>query len=188
MFLGIAEALEAITALVKGGLGPLGNGLNFTLDFAIDFGIQIAATVILFIVVIIFFWKPITKILEQRREAIDKELEDAKTAKEDAIKVKEELDLELENARKQVKEMLDQAEKEANIRRDTIINDAKAEAKARLESLQNELELEKKNMEKDIKNQIIDIAFLAAEKIVAKEIDQEKYLSVVDSILQGGLD
>ena len=188
MFLGIAEALESITALVKGGLGPLGNGLNFTLDFAIDFGIQIAATAILFIVVIIFFWKPITKILEKRRDAIDKELDDAKEAKENAIKVKDELDLELENARKQIKEMLDEAEKEANAKRQTIINDAKAEAKSRLENLEHELELEKKNMEKDIKNQIVDIAFLAAEKIVAREIDQEKYLSLVDSIIQGGQD
>lgn len=188
MFLGIAEALDSITALVKGALGPLGNGLNFTLDFAIDFGIQIVSTIILFVVVIIFFWKPITKILEKRREAIDKELEDAKEAKKDVIRVRAELDKELEDARKQVKEMLDNAEKEANIRRDTIINEAKAEAKSRLENLENELELEKKNMEKDIKKQIVDIAFLAAEKIVAKEIDQEKYLSVVDSILQGGQD
>ncbi len=188
MFLGIADALESITALVKGSLGPLGNGLNFTLDFAIDFGIQIAATVILFIVVFVFFWKPITKILEKRRDAIDKELDDARVAKENAIQTQKELDQELNDARLKVKEMLETAEKEANMRKEEIINDAKAEAKMRMENLEHELELEKKNMEKDIKKEIVDIAFLAAEKIVAKEIDQEKYLSVVDSILEGGQD
>lgn len=188
MFLSIADALESITALIKGALGPLGNGLNFTLDFAIDFGIQIVATVILFLVVFIFFWKPITKILEKRRDAIDKELDDARLAKEEAIKTQAELDKELDDARIKVKEMIETAEKEANVRKEEIIADAKAEAKLRMENLEHELELEKKNMEKDIKNQIVDIAFLAAEKIVAKEIDQEKYLSVVDSILQGGQD
>ncbi len=186
MFLGIAEALDSITSYVKSALGPLGNGLSFTLDFAIDFGIQLVATIILFVVVFIFFWKPITKILEKRREAIDKELDDAKLAKENAVKVEADLNKELENARHQVKDMLDQAEKEANLRRDMIITDAKKEAKTRLENLDKELEMERKNMENDIKKQIVDIAFLAAEKIVAREIDQEKYLKVVDSIIEGG--
>lgn len=188
MFLSIADALENITTLVKGSLGPLGNGLNFTLDFAIDFGIQIASTIILLLAVIFLFWKPITKILEQRREVIDKELTEAEEAKKTAQETQAKLELELDEARKQVKLMLDEAEREANVRREAIIEEAKKEAKNRLESLENELALEKKNMEKDIKQEIVDIAFLAAEKIVAKEIDQEKYLKVVDSILQGGQD
>ena len=82
--------------------------------------------------------------------------------------------------------MLDQAEKEANIRRDEIINSAKEEAKRRMDNLSLELEQEKKNMESDIKKEIVDIAFKAAEKIVAREIDQDKYLDVVTDILKGG--
>ena len=40
-------------------------------------------------------------------------------------------------------------------------------------------------MSDQIKKEIVDIAFQAAEKIVAKEIDQSKYLDVVDDILKG---
>ena len=39
-------------------------------------------------------------------------------------------------------------------------------------------------MAKDIKKEIVDIAFAAAEKIVAKEINQDKYLDIVDDILK----
>ena len=41
--------------------------------------------------------------------------------------------------------------------------------------------------EKDIKNQIISIAFLAAEVIVGKEIDQDNYLEAVTKIIESGM-
>ena len=78
----IAEALEKIRATIQETLGPLFNTTNLTVDrltqYGIDFGIQIGATILLFIIVAIFFWKPITKILEKRREVIDKELKKAR--------------------------------------------------------------------------------------------------------------
>ena len=40
-------------------------------------------------------------------------------------------------------------------------------------------------MQKQIRSEIVDIAFAAAEKIVAKEIDQDKYMDVDDEILKG---
>ena len=40
-------------------------------------------------------------------------------------------------------------------------------------------------MEKEIKQEIVDIAFATAEKIVAKEIDHDKYIDVVYEILKG---
>ena len=54
-----------------------------------------------------------------------------------------------------------------------------------MENLKIELEQEKDSMEKEIRQQIVDIAFAAAEKIVSKEINQDKYLEVVDDILKG---
>ncbi len=186
-------AASAIQEAIEGGLGPISllsdteklkaNALNF----AIDFGIQIAATVILFAVVAIFFWKPITKILEERRNQIDKDLKDAEDAKANAIEIEANLQKELAEAKAKIKEMIDTAEKEANIRKETIINAAKEEAKRRLENVEVELEEEKKSMEKEIRHEIVNIAFQAAEKIVQKEINQDKYLDIVDDILKGAI-
>ena len=185
MFLDLADALTQITDLVKRSLGPLGNGLTFTLDFAIDFGIQLAATIILFVVVAIFFWKPLTKILEARREKIDQDLEDAEKAKKNAQEIELELQAELKEAKQKVKDMLDKAEKDANIKRDEIINQARKDAKNRMDNLEIELENEKKSMEQEIRKEIVEVAFQAAEKIVSREIERDKYLDVVDNILKG---
>ena len=201
MFLsGLEDAVTAITEAVtgvkdgefiNGGLGPI-TMLNDSeqlasnsLTFAVDFGIQICATILLFLAVRFLFWQPITKILEDRRAMIDKNLEDAKIAKENAIELEEKLKQEMADARAKIKIMLAEAEKEGNIKRDEIINEAKSEARLRLENLDAELQQEKKNMSDQIKKEIVDIAFQAAEKIVAKEIDQSKYLDVVDDILKG---
>ena len=185
MFLGIDDAVEEIMETVEGALGPVSQNFQFTLADAVDFGIQLAATIILFLVVRIFLWKPITNILEARRQAIDKSLSDAQAAKENASLVEAKLKSELAEAKAKVKEMIDKAEKDANIKRETIINDAKEEARKRLDNLKLELEQEKKSMEKQIREEIVDVAFLAAEKIVAKEINRDKYLDVVDDILKG---
>ena len=185
----IAEALDKIRTTIQETLGPLYKTSNLTVDrmtqYGIDFGIQIGATIILFIVVAIFFWKPITKILEQRREVIDKELTDAQKAKDNAIEIEAELNKQLKEAKEKVKEMLDKAEKDANLKRDEIINQAREEAKRRMDNLKVELEQERSSMEKEIRQEIVEIAFAAAEKIVSKEINQDKYLNVVDEILKG---
>ena len=185
----IAEALDKIRATIQETLGPLFNTTNLTVDrltqYGIDFGIQIGATILLFIIVAIFFWKPITKILEKRREVIDKELTDAEQAKQNAIEIEAELNKQLSEAKEQVKQMLDKAEKEANIKRDEIINQAREDAKRRMDNLKLELEQERSSMEKEIRQEIVTIAFAAAEKIVSKEINQDKYMDVVDQILKG---
>lgn len=192
MFLSIDSAVTAIKAAIKGGLGPIALISDpqallkaFPAELA-DLIIQLSATLILFIAIRFLFWKPITNILEARRAAIDKELEEAKIAKENAVQVEEELKYELDRAKAEIKEMLDQAEKEANLKRDEIVNSAKEEARRRMDNLKIELEQEKKNMESDIKKEIVDVAFKAAEKIVSREIDQDKYLDVVEDILKGG--
>lgn len=184
MFLGISDAGDKIKEAIQNSLGPLAS-LKIEGAHVRDFLIQLIATIILFIFVRAFLWKPITNILESRRQAIDKALEDANKAKENAMEIEANLTLELDNAKAQVKALIDKAEADGNLRREAIINDAKEEARRRLENLEIELEQEKKNMEKEIKQEIINIAFAAAEKIVAKEINQDKYLDVVDDILKG---
>ena len=184
MFLGISEALESIVSTVEQALGPLATGFKIGGSDVRDILIQLISTILLFLVVRIFLWKPITNILEKRREAIDKSLEEANTSKENAKQIEAELATELSNAKAQVKQLLDKAEKDGNLRRESIINDAKEEARRRLNNLELELEQEKKKMEKEIRQEIVDIAFAAAEKIVAKEINHDKYLDIVDDILK----
>lgn len=184
MILSMSKILEDVSSYVDKCLGPLGHD-GFTWATLRDGLIQICATLLLFIIVRVFIWKRVTAILETRGAAIDKELVEAKEANRKARLLVSENQDKLDQAQAEIKAMLEKAEKEANIRRDEIINQAKAEASRRLDNVEAEIatEISKKNAE--IHQQIVDIAMMAAEKIVEHEIDRNKYIDVVNNIIEG---
>ena len=179
------EILAEVAEFVQGCLGPLGVSGEINPDqvveWAINFGIQLVATLLLFLIVKIFFWKPITKFLESRSEQMDKDLEAAKESNE------KELALKYDAAKADIQKLLKQAELEGNLRKEEIINDAKEEALRRINLANEEIEREISMQEADIKNQIISIAFLAAETIVGKEINRDEYLNAVTKIIESGM-
>ena len=118
------EILKDIASFVEGCLGPLSGNGNI-LTWLRDFSIQIVATLILFICVRIFLWKPITKFLEARKEIMDKEMEDAKEHREKAVLLEEELNNKYAAAKTEIAELLKNAEKQGNLRKEEIIAAAK---------------------------------------------------------------
>ncbi len=183
MILSMSEVLQDVADFVDKCLGPLGSS-GFSWNTLRDIIIQLCATLILFIVIRVFIWKRVTNILEARRAVIDKELVEAKESNRKARLLVIENEEKLEAAEKQIKEMLDKAEKDANLRREEIINNAKEEAHRRLVNVEQEIEQEVLQKNAEIHKQIVDIAMLAAEKIVEHEVDQNKYIDIVNKIIE----
>lgn len=180
------EILADISEFVNKCLGPLGAD-GFTADTIRDLIIQLIATLILFIVVKKYLWGPITKFLEARRSLIDDELTKAKEASENALILETKLSEEYANCKEEIKKLLAQSVKDGNMVKADIVNQAKKEAALRIENANKEIEFEIKKQQGNIKEEIINIAFAAAEKIVAQEVDKKKYLSVVTDLIESGL-
>ena len=180
------EILKGISEFVSECLGPLGNSGDI-LTWLRDFTIQIIATLILFLVVKIFLWKPLTNFLEVRRDQMDHELKETQESRERAIKLEEDLKVKYDAAKDEIQKLLKQAEAEGNLRREEIIKEAKNEATRLISMANDDIKRQVAEQEKDIKNQIISIAFLAAEVIVGKEIDQDNYLEAVTKIIESGM-
>ena len=182
------EILKGISDFVEECLGPLGGGEGYGWpDWFRDFAIQALATLLLFLVVRFFLWKPVTNLLESRRSAIDKELDEAKEAKKQAVKVHKELKAKLEQSKLDIQKLLKEAEASGNQQKEEIIKEAKLEANRRLEMAKEDIAMEVRRQEADIKNQIVEIAFMAASEIIGREVDKEKYLNAVLKIIDGGL-
>lgn len=184
MILSLDDVFQGIAEFVNKCLGPLGSE-GFTWNTIRDFIIQICATIILFIFVKHFLWNKVTDLLEQKREAVDSELDKATESKENALKIENELKAELNKAQEEVREMISQAEKEGNQMRESIVNEAKEEAKRRIENAKAEINQEIASKNTEIRKMIVDVAFQAAQKIVSEEIDQDRYLDVVNKIIEG---
>ena len=182
VILSINDVLESVSEFVDKCLGPLGSN-GFSNDTLRDLIIQVCATIILFLVVRFFLWKPITNILETRSNKMSSDLKEAEEKNLLARKLTVDLENKLIAAQKEIKELVERAESEANLRKDKIINEAKEEARKRLEYVQNEIEQEVIRSNNEIHNMIVDIAFMAAKAIVKEDIDHEKYLRLVNQII-----
>ena len=112
---------------------------------------------------------------------------EAQQAKERAEQLEAELKVKYDAAKIEIQKLLKEAEAQGNLRKEEIINEAKLEATRRLTMAKEEIEREIAMQEDDIRNQIISIAFLAAEKIVGNQIDQEQYLEAVTKIIESGM-
>ena len=179
------EILKEIAEFVNGCLGPLSGSGDIT-SWLRDVAIQLAGTIILFIIVRVFLWKPVTKYLESRKEIMDKQMQEAKEHRENAVLLEEELNQKYAAAKSEIAELLKNAETQGKLRKEEIISEAKAEAQRRIELAHEEIEAEIASKQNDIKNQIVSVAFIAAEKIIGREINQEEYLKVVTNIIDSG--
>jgi F-type H+-transporting ATPase subunit b len=126
---------------------------------------------------------PVRKILEDRKARVLKEMRDAAADREEAARIKEEYDDKMKNVDRTAEQILSDTRKKAMERESEIIADARDEAARIIKSARQEAELEKKRVKDEVKQEMISVASLMTEKIVAASIDQEKQDALIEETL-----
>ena len=122
--------------------------------------------------------------LEKRKQRIVDDKEAAKREKEEASRYKEEYEKKLQEVDKEVQEILAEARKKAMKNEAKIVAEAKEEAARIIERANAEIELEKKHALDDMKQEMIAIASMMAQKIVSASIDTDVQESLIDETLK----
>ena len=161
-FLGIGEKLTEI----------IENAFNVNI---FEFCINIAATILLIIIVRFFFWNKVTGFLESKKKSIEKEYTMRDDIKNEAIEMKAQAEETLKESKAKANEILKNAENTASIESERIISDAKIEAQNILETSKEDALKEKEAILKDAKDEVVELASLMASKMIEDNIDQEKY-------------
>ena len=147
---------------------------------------QICNLFLQLLVVKIFFLDKIKAILDQRREAADKEITDAEAAKAEALAIKETYEQNMKEARARADDILTHAQRTATARGEEIISQAQQTAAQIKSKASSDIEMEKKKAINDAKNEISGLAMAIAGKVVARELtnaDQEKLIdSFIDEL------
>ena len=134
---------------------------------------------ILFFVLKHFLFEKINKVINDRKNDVEQTYKEADEAKENAVKLEAEYDSKLVNAKEESASIIQAATKKAQQRSDEIIADAKVEAKGISEKATAEIEREKKIAVNQIKDDITNIAFSAAQAVIEKDLkndDNEKLI------------
>ena len=158
----------------------------FTLDAQLLFDTIVAALAMLLLFTVLSFllFNPVRDLLEKRKQRIVETQEAAKREKEEAIAYKEEYEKKLQEVDKEVQEILSEARKKAMKNEATIIAEAKEEATRIMARANAEIELEKKRALDDMKQEMITIASMMAQKIVSASIDTDVQESLLDETLK----
>ena len=131
----------------------------------------------------VFFLDKIKAILDARREAADKEITDAKAAKEEAMVIKATYEQNMLESKAKAEKILQTAQQNAAQRGEQIIGDAQKTAVAMKQKAEAEIAQEKKRVLNDAKNEISEIAMAIATKVVGRELTAADHAKMVDSFI-----
>ena len=144
---------------------------------------QICNLFLQLLVVKIFFLDKIKAILDQRREAADKEITDAEAAKAEALAIKETYEQNMKEAKAKADDILMNAQRSATTRSEEIISQAQAAAAQIKSKASADIEMEKKKAINDAKNEISGLALAIAGKVVARELTTADQETLIDSFI-----
>lgn len=130
-----------------------------------------------------FFWDKILAILDQRREAADKEISDAKAAHAEATAIKATYEQNMKEAKEKAEGILINAQKTATARSEEIISQAQQAAAQIKSKASADIEMEKKKAINDAKNEISGLAMAIAGKVVERELNTEDQSALIDRFI-----
>ncbi|MBO4292694.1 MAG: F0F1 ATP synthase subunit B [Lachnospiraceae bacterium] len=149
-----------------------------------DSTLTIIAVFALFAIMSYFLFNPARKMLNDRKEKIREELENAKTSMDTANNLREEYEGKLKVVDKEAEGILSEARSKGLANQAKIIAEAKEEAARILERARVEAQLEKQKMSDDVKKEIISVASAMAGKVVSASINTSVQDQLIDETLK----
>ena len=157
---------------------------NLDAQLLFDTALLAAAVFLLFLGMSYLLFNPARKLLADRQERIDSDINSAKEDKESAAALKAEYEAKLKEVDKEVEVILSEARQKAMKNEAKIIGEAKEEASRIVRRAQEEAELEKKKMADEVKREMVAVASVMAAKIVAANIDANVQHELIEETLK----
>ena len=157
---------------------------NLNPQLLFDAALLAIAVFFLYLLMSYLLFNPARKLLKDRQDRIAGEIDDAKTDKESAAALKAEYEAKLKEVDKEAEGILSEARQKALQNQARIVNEAKEEAARIIKHAEEEAELEKKHAMDDMKQEMITVASLMAQKVMAASINTEIQSTLVDETLR----
>lgn len=149
----------------------------------VNFLLQIAATIVLFLVLRHFLFKSVSEFLAARKEKIANDLDEAKLRREEAETLRKEYESRIDEAKNEARVIVDSAKKRGEELKDQIVVEAKAEASNVLAKAKNDIDREREKTMADLKSEVVQIAMMAAEKVVEKSLDEKAHNEMINKFI-----
>ncbi len=142
-------------------------------------------TIVMFLVLSKFLFKPVLKMIEDRQKEIDDLYDNAEKAKQDAEAMQSEYAQKLSDATQTGERIVREAMARGQSREEEIIRQANQQADAIRQKAAEDISREKRKAVNDAKDEICVIALDIAGKVVGRELTEADQAQLVDSFIDG---
>lgn len=139
--------------------------------------------IILLVVLRLVLFKPILKMLDDRRERIAEGLNAAETAREEAARAQANIQDQLETARAEGQELVANAQNIATRIQAEAREQAGKDREAALERARSEIQLERDRAIDELRREFAAITVQAAGKVIGESLDEDAHRRVIEETL-----
>lgn len=149
----------------------------------VELGINVVTFLVALVILSKIFYKPLITTLESRKNRIEQAIADAEKNKSEMTTLKAEYEQKMEEVRKKVDDLIKDAIKSGQKDREDIINEAREEAKKIMTQTQNRISDEKEKMLKELREEVVRLSIMSAEKIIKDTINKKTQKKIVNNFL-----
>ena len=130
-----------------------------------------------------FLFKPVKKMVDARRAAIDDDYAQAKAAREEAEESRLNYEAAMAAARQTSDQIIADASRTAEYRSNEIVAEARERASEIRRQAETDALLERKKAEDEMKHEIANVSAQLTGKLLQREINEEDHRNLIDSFL-----
>lgn len=145
---------------------------------------QIVNFTILLLLLKLFLYKPILKILEERKKKVEHSIKSAEAIERKLAKVEEEQQKFLDQAKNEANKIIAEAKSEAKELTEKTITQTRQTAEEILTKNEQHLKLEKEAMLLEVKKELADLVAVATAKVVGKSLNEKDNQEIINQTLK----
>ena len=139
----------------------------------LSFVIQFLSFAILLVVVFVFAYKPVKRILKKRADFVESEIKEARENNLTAQRSIDEAKEIVASSKVQASAIIQKAEQQGQEQYDALIAQAKDEVVMMKKDAEKDIERAKEETLQDIRNEMVKVALGASEEILKREVDND---------------
>ena len=144
---------------------------------------QIANFIILLVILRLTLYKPILRMLDERKQKIAEGLNAAEIARAEAAQAQANIQEQLNTARQEGQELVASAQGIAARIQSEAREQSNRDREAALERARAEIQLERDRAISDLRGEFADITVAAAEKVINQSLDRQAHQRIIDETL-----
>jgi F-type H+-transporting ATPase subunit b len=145
---------------------------------------QIITFIILLVLLRLFAYKPIMRMLDERSRRVKESMDQAESVKQASLHAEEQVRKRLDEASREGQERIARAARAGEEVKQKAQEDARREAENLIGRARSEIQRERDDAIGEVRREFADLTVLAAGKVIERSLDKEQHRELIEKVLE----